>query len=241
MERHQDVLILGHRGVPCFAPENTIESFRRALEIGADGFEFDVRRSADGRLVVLHDPGVSGLAVSRFSYEQLRATRRGARLAVLEEVLREFGHAWLDMELKVPGIEGEVLELAGRYCRPSRYVITSFSRPVVARLRQLDRSAPVGWLLRRPVRSALWADLELSYLVPHHTALRPPLVEAARRQNLPLIAWTTNSPRVIRRALESGVAAIVSDFPDLARSFIEKCQPVNLTRCDSVREADAIE
>ena len=49
------MILLGHRGAPRAAAENTPESFRRALQMGAQGFEFDVRRSKDGRLVVIHD------------------------------------------------------------------------------------------------------------------------------------------------------------------------------------------
>ena len=216
------VIVLGHRGAPSFAAENTPESFRRALAVGADGFEFDVRLSADGKLVIVHDPRVGGRAISASSYERLRATRRGARMPLLEEVLEEFGHAWLDIELKVAGVEERVLELAARHCRPGRCVLTSFSRAVVARLRQLDSAAPLGWLLKRPVRAALWRDLRLNYLVPHHTALRRPLIEAARRDRLPLITWTVNSPRAIRRAADLGVEAIISDFPDLARAFLDR-------------------
>lgn len=215
------VLVLGHRGAPSFAPENSMESFARALAVGADGFEFDVRLSGDNKLVIVHGPRLSRRAVSASSYQQLRATRQGAGLCLLEDVLREFGHAWLDIELKAAGIEHRVLELAARHCRPGRYVLTSFSRSVVARVGQLDRKTPVGWLLKRPVRPALWKDLRLDYLAPHYTALRRSLVQAARRDAIPLITWTANSPRVIRRAVDLGAAVIISDFPDLARNFIE--------------------
>lgn len=209
-------LILGHRGAPALAPENTLESFRRALKLGADGFEFDVRRSADGRLVVVHDARVGARWVARSTYAELRATRRGAAMPVLEEVLREFGHAWLDIELKVPGIEAPVLDLAAKYCRRGHFVITSFSREVVAQVKALDPDAPVGWLLRRAVPPEAWQELALNYLVPHLRALQPPLVKAARQRGLGLITWTVNASRDLRRALELGVDAVISDFPDRA-------------------------
>lgn len=192
-----------------------MESFRRVLEAGADGFEFDVRRSGDGKLVVIHDPRCGTRFVSRTPYERLRETRRGANMPLFEDVLREFGGAWLDIELKVAGIEEQVMELAARYCRPGRYVLTCFSRGVVARLRELDAAAPVGWLLRHPVARERWADLRLTYLVPHFTALRRSLVEAAQRDGLPLITWTVNSPRVVARAVGLRVQVVISDFPDL--------------------------
>ncbi len=216
------VLVLGHRGAPALAPENTLESFRRALELGADGLELDVRRSGDGRLVVVHDPRVGARRVARWPYSRLRATRRGATLPLLEEVVREFGGAWLDMELKVPGVEAPVLELASRFCRPGRFVITSFSRAVVARLKQLDSSAPTGWLFDRPVPARLWEELALDYLAPHHRLFQRSLVEAARRRGLRLITWTANSPRVLQRVLELGVDIVISDLPDAALALARR-------------------
>ena len=216
------VLVLGHRGAPALAPENTLESFRRAMELGADGFEFDVRRSGDGRLVVVHNPRVGARSVARSSYARLLATRRGAAMPLLDQVLREFGGAWLDIELKVPGIEAPVLELAAKFCRPGRFVITSFSRGVLLRVKELDPSAPAGWLLRRSVRPQLWQHLHLDYLVPHYRALRGPLVEAARQRGLRLITWTANSPQVLRRVLELGVDIVISDLPDAALSLARR-------------------
>jgi len=215
-------LILGHRGAPALAPENTLESFRRALELGADGFEFDVRCSADGRLVVVHDARVGARGVARSTYAELRATRRGAAMPVLEEVLREFGHAWLDIELKVPGIEAPVLELAARYCRRGRFVITSFSSEVVAQVKALNPDAPVGWLLRRAMPPEDWQKRAFNYLVPHFRALQPPLVNAARQRGLGLITWTINTSRDLRRVLELGVDAVISDFPDRALSLARR-------------------
>lgn len=216
------VLVLGHRGAPALAPENTLESFRRALAVGADGFEFDVRRSADGRLVVVHDPRLGARSVARSTYQWLLHSRRGAAMPLLPDVLREFGSAWLDIELKAPGVEAPVLELATKFCRPGRFVITSFSRAVVARVKKLDPAAPAGWLLRRAVQPRLWEELAPDFLVPHYRALRSPLVEAARRRGLRLITWTVNRPRVLRRVLELGVDAVISDFPDLALSLARR-------------------
>src|SRR5580693_5961477 len=83
-------ILLGHRGSPKQAPENTIESFHKAMEAGAAGFEFDVRRSRDGALVVIHDP--------RRRHPRLSVARSSSAalgLPLLEDVLRTFRTAWL--------------------------------------------------------------------------------------------------------------------------------------------------
>src|ERR1700680_1237117 len=94
-------LLLGHRGARAqkSIPENTIEAFDFALACGCDGFEFDVRLSADGRAVVCHDATVRGLEVAQRSVKQLA-------LPDLCEVLQRYQtSAFLDIELKVAGME----------------------------------------------------------------------------------------------------------------------------------------
>lgn len=212
--------MLGHRGAPLLAPENTLESFRRAMQAGADGFEFDVRRSGDGRLVVVHDPRVSSRIVARCTYEQLRSTSRGAAMPLLDEVLAEFGGtAWLDIELKVDGIEEPVLELVARHCRPGNFVITSFSRATVTRIRELQPQVPVGWLFDSTVRPERWRSIDTDYLAPHCRVLTPPLARMARNHGRRLITWTVNTPAAVRKAREAGAEIIITDFPDLVVQF----------------------
>lgn len=87
-------LILGHRGAPFAAPENTLAAFRRALAAGADGIEADVQRSADGRLLLLHDDTVERTTdgagrVGELPWSALAALAagQGERIPTLEEVL----------------------------------------------------------------------------------------------------------------------------------------------------------
>src|ERR1700761_4396215 len=98
-------LLLGHRstrGVPSLR-ENTIASFDRALTDGCDGFEFDVRLTADGAAVVCHDPQSAGIDIAQAPAEQLPALPR------LEDVLARYHEgAFLDVELKVAGLEAMV-------------------------------------------------------------------------------------------------------------------------------------
>lgn len=202
-------ILLGHRGAPHAAPENTLWSFHQALRMGAGGFEFDVRVSGDGKLVVVHDPHSWGRRVS-----STPASLLGRPL--LEEVLREFHGAWLDIELKVPGIERPVLELAARYLKPEHYVVTSFHARSVRELKRLSPGAPVGLLFKRPLlRLPAWARKpELDFLAPHHTVLTRRLSRVARERGLRLIAWTVNTPAAMRRMREREVDVVITDYPD---------------------------
>ena len=123
-----DVLILGHRGAAQLT-ENTIPSFEKALELGADGFELDVRKTADGQLIVVHGSVVGGLAVQSSTYEQLRKLPRGFEVPLLKDVLEKFGQqAHLYIELKAPGFEQEAVDLIRESGNPTKTLVLAFSR-----------------------------------------------------------------------------------------------------------------
>ena len=76
--------VIGHRGNRAHAPENTLESFAQAVAAGADAIELDVRLSADGVAVVMHDPDVARTTdgsgeVAQMTFSELRALDAGAR------------------------------------------------------------------------------------------------------------------------------------------------------------------
>src|ERR1700687_5237634 len=104
-------LLLGHRGARALKsiPENTLASFDRALADGCDGFEFDVRLTEDEEAVVCHDEKVAGIKVSRATAKQV------SQLPRLRDVLQRYRDSFLDMELKVKGLERTTVDLFLRY------------------------------------------------------------------------------------------------------------------------------
>src|SRR5579864_1381512 len=118
-----NTLLLGHRGARAVKsiPENTIASFDRCLADGCDGFEFDVRLTADAQPVVCHDPKFEGAVIAKSPAKQL------ANLPKLEEVLRRYQEsAFLDIELKVPGLERITADLLKQYPAQHGVVVSSF-------------------------------------------------------------------------------------------------------------------
>ncbi|SRR5579871_4160330 len=215
--RASGYILLGHRGSPHQAPENTMASFHKAIEVGAAGFEFDVRRSRDGALVIIHDPRTRR---PRLNVRRTAAAKLG--LPLLEDVLREFRGAWLDIEIKVPGIEREVVELAKRHLDRSRYVITSFRAKSVREIKRLSPETPAGWLFKRPLlllprwitRAEKRGQRPIEYLCPHHTVLTRHLSRMAKKHNLGIITWTVNRPATLKRVRERGAQVVITNFPD---------------------------
>jgi glycerophosphoryl diester phosphodiesterase len=128
-------LLLGHRGARSskHIPENTLASFELCLQHGCDGFEFDVRRSADGKAVICHDATIAGMRIETTASENLP-------LPTLEDVLQQFaGRAFLDIELKVAGLEAQTLAELRKHPPKKGYVVSSFLPEVLATIQILIR------------------------------------------------------------------------------------------------------
>ncbi len=133
-------LLLGHRGARAFRqiPENTLASFELCLRHGCDGFEFDVRLSADGQAVICHDASVGGMKIEDAASENLP-------LPTLEDVLRQFApRAFLDIELKVAGLGLRTLAELRKHPPQKGYVVSSFLPDVLAAIHDLDPGDSAG-------------------------------------------------------------------------------------------------
>jgi glycerophosphoryl diester phosphodiesterase len=204
--------LLGHRGARATKaiPENTLRSFDLALSHGCDGFEFDVRRTADGRPLICHDPTIGKLKVCDESANQFPG------FAFLEDVLRYCAHrAFLDIELKVTDLETSVL--AGiRECWPPRgFVVSSFLPEVVMELKLRSGTVPVGIICDTKAQLARWHELPVEYLIAEQRLISQKLVEDVHTAGRQLFAWTVNNADSMLRLARWGVDAIISDQTEL--------------------------
>lgn len=205
-------MLLGHRGARRYAPENTIAAFELALDHGADGFEFDVRCTRDRKTILCHDPKLNRLSLRRYTLAQLQASCNTAQQIppCLEDVLDRYRQRFLNIEVKVRGIEPIVVR-ALRRARPRHYFISSFLPSVVRRLHALDSSLVLGALAQTRWQLRRWRTLPVSYVVPHYRLLTPGLVEKLHAADKKVITWTVNNARQMLRAGELGVDGIISD------------------------------
>jgi glycerophosphoryl diester phosphodiesterase len=203
----QRPLLLGHRGARAVRsiPENTIASFDRALADGCDGFEFDVRLTADEEAVVCHDPKVSGYDVARTPAKQL------SQLPRLRDVLHRYRDAFLDIELKVKGLERITLDLFLRH-KPSRgFVTSSFQPGVLKSVHALDATVPLGLICEFKNQLRLWNELPVQYVIPRLDLAEAELIRKIKGAGKKVIVWTVNDPADMKRCAEYGVDGIISD------------------------------
>ena len=220
-------LLLGHRGARLpQVPENTIAAFDLALAAGCDGFEFDLRCARDGHLIVFHDAHVCGLeiAVAGLGELQVRwqerewrrfARKEDLRIPVLEEVLEKYSQAFLDIELKVPGMEECVRAALKENAPASSYVVSSFLPEVLLKMAELDSDIPLGLISDRSEDLQQWRELPVTYVFPQQKLVNPALIAELHSAGKKVIVWTVNRESDMRRLAEWEVDGLVSDDPGL--------------------------
>ncbi len=203
------MLLLGHRGARNYAPENTIDAFELALQHGCDGFEFDVRLTLDQHPAICHDRHYHHLEVARNKFASLVAC---GVLPSLEYVLAQFhAHAFLYIELKVPGLEQITVEAIKSHPPQRGYVIASFLPEVVTVMHRLDSSIPLGIICGRSHDFAAWHKMPVQYVMPRYTLVTRKLIEDIHAAERSVLVWTVNRSGDIRRMADFGVDGVVSD------------------------------
>jgi glycerophosphoryl diester phosphodiesterase len=210
-------LLLGHRGARASAsvPENTPASFDLALQHGCHGFEFDVRLTVCGRFVLCHDPTVDGITISQATANQL------THLPLLEDVVQSYSQrAFLDIELKVAGMESKILGLLREYRMEERYVVSSFLSEVVMELKTRSSKIQAGIICDKPGQLACWRETNADYVIPHHSLVTLKLVKEVHRAGQKLLTWTVNDRKTMLRLADWEVDGIISDDTELlVRTF----------------------
>jgi glycerophosphoryl diester phosphodiesterase len=232
-------LVLAHRGARQVAPENTIDAFTTALELGADGVELDVHRTSEGGLVVHHDAEANEIGVlAEARLDEIRAVR--ADIPTLAEALDACLGSLVNIEIKnLPGdadfdpddtVADLVVDLLSARGRDDKVLISSFNLMTIDRVRALDESLPTAFLVMLGLEPI--AAVELCHEHGHGT-LHPfvgmlaggaagEVAARAHALGLHTNAWTVNDPEEMRRLADAGVDGIVTDVPDVALAAFEE-------------------
>jgi glycerophosphoryl diester phosphodiesterase len=240
-------LIIAHRGASTIAKENTIESFKRAADLGADMIEFDVRRTKDQALIVHHDELMQGKAVKELAYDEISkiAAGQGFSIPTFEEVLKHTsGKIKLDVEIKEEGYEKEVVDLLSKYSKKEEFVITSFYDSCIKRIKDDHPNIKAGLILgiskpEHPIRTRIseffpakrCRESKADFLVSHWRLLRIGFLDRAERENRPVFVWTVNDQRKIWEMLhDERIDGIITDRLDLALLLRKKMDASTLDR-----------
>lgn len=215
-------LKVGHRGARAYEIENTLESFKRAIESGVNAIEFDARKSKDGKLIVIHDDNLKrvfgkDIPVNQATLKELRQLTED-KIPTIEEALK-----FIDkkvekvlVELKEIGYEKKVLEVIRKEKLKDRVIIVSFHEEALANVRKLDKEIETGLIYtkhKKPIDAAL--KLNVQYLIPLYRFVHTKNIEDAHKNNLKVIVWTINTKQEAKEYIAKGVDGIASDKPDI--------------------------
>jgi glycerophosphoryl diester phosphodiesterase len=206
-------ILLGHRGARASRkiPENTLASFELCLQHGCDGFEFDVRLSGDGEAVICHDASVGGMKIAKTAAKSLTSL-----LPTLEDILRQFSQrAFLDIELKVAGLESQTLAELRKHPPQKGYVVSSFLPEVLAATYDLDPAIPLGFLCETAAQLRGWREATAQWVIPRFDLGDRELVELVHTAGKRIMVWTVNRAEGMREFAAWGVDAIISDETEL--------------------------
>lgn len=234
-------IVFAHRGASAHAPENTLAAFNLALEQGADGIELDVKLSADGHVVVIHDPTVDRTTgangrVKDLKLDELRAMGAGSffadtfkdeKIPTLEEVFESVGKkTFINVELtnyttRNDQLVESVCMLVKRFGLQKQVLFSSFLGSNLSKSRSYLPNVPTGLLALEGIPGA-W-HRSFGFAFGKYDALHPNLRDASQEQiyfvhrlNRRVHVWTVNEEDDMRRLFKWGVDAIFTDDPQLA-------------------------
>lgn len=219
-------LKVGHRGARAYETENTIDSFRKAIELGANAIELDVRMTKDKILVLCHDDNLKrvfgvDIRIGEATLKELKTLTEG-KITTLDEAL-----GFIDkkvekilIELKEPGCEKKVINEIIKQKLLERAVIISFHEETLLKVRELNRDIETGLIYARhknPIATAL--SLKAQYLIPLYRFIHTKNVEDAHKKNLKVIVWTINTKEEAEKYVSKGVDGIATDRPEILKDF----------------------
>ncbi len=229
-------LLLGHRGCRLRGfHENFHSAFEHALASGCDGFEFDVRVTADQRPVCVHDDSIGNVDVIACSYEQLskeyirkfKKAESVEGIPCLPDVLEAYQRkAFLNIELKITGLEQFTLQLLRKFPPRRGYCVSSFLPEVICEIAErapaeLGTDVQLGFVFDVVSGLKSWPSMPGPWVVPRHNLVTQELVQAVHATGRKILTWTVNRPADMERFAEWGVDGLISDDPALL------CQTIN--------------
>jgi glycerophosphoryl diester phosphodiesterase len=217
-------LRIGHRGAAGHVLENTLGSIEKAIELGVDYVEIDLRLTRDGHVVVLHDATVDRTTnghgrIKDLTLAQVKRikTKDGQHVPTLEEVLKlTDGRVGLMLELKIRGLAKPVTEMVERSSFSSPVIYASFQHKELSHVREWAPSATIMPLISRGrIAPRIPATLDAHHVGIRFDRVTKPVVASLHAASLKIFVFTVNNSNDITRLKTIPVDGIISDYPEL--------------------------
>ena len=227
------LIFVGHRGTKAYEPENTLRSFRRAFELGANAVECDIRKTKDNQIVVIHDRTLRRTTNGRgWVHKKLLAQIRtldagqGEKVPTLEELVHSIDPRYkIFVEFKVKrGLEEGATKIFGHR---RNLIAISFYPKVLERIKTLSPQVKTGLLYKKKVRNTknfllLCKRLEVKWIFLKHNRVKPAFIIEAHKHGFKVLAWVINRTKKLQKFINMGLDGVASDKPDLFQEIRTK-------------------
>lgn len=233
-----NTLVLAHRGASKIAPENTAAAFQKALQMGADGVEFDVHLTKDKKLVVIHDERVDRTTdgsgyIKDLTLRELKKLDAGSyfsqrfsgeRILTLEEALESVRSSKLinieikNIIIKYKHIEKEVISIIKKMKLESKVICSSFNHYSIAMIKQLSPEIKTGLLyVSRLYKPWIYAKrMGVEAIHPQYYSLSSDIIIHCHKDNIKVHVWTVDDKNTLKQMIYKGVDAVITSYPDIA-------------------------
>ncbi len=238
--KKENILVVAHRGASGYAPENTLSAMKKAIEMKAEMSELDVQETADGEIILLHDnttkrTGKKDLNIWKLNYDDLKDIEvgewfseeyKGEPIPTLKEVIDLVkGKMKLNIELKANKHEKMLAERSLKVVTDNEFldqvVFTSFKFDEIRKIRALNKEAKVGYIFGKLPENVDVFTEDVDLLSAHYKTVDAEFVKKAKSNGKEVHVWTVNEPEDMKRMIELGVEAIITNYPDVLRKVLD--------------------
>ena len=236
-----EVIIIGHRGASNIAPENTLKSFQKAIELGADYIEFDLHKSKDGAIVIMHDSntftttGHKG-SIKRMTLKELKKLNcgEGEQIPTLRETIEltkcKIG---LQIEIKAKGMAEQLVSILREEDMIDSTIVSSFQHAELLKIKKIESTLKIATL--EPIItdwSKDWSYLggiinnairHNSYAIhPMYHLVNKKFIDFAHQNDLKINIWTVNSKAAMKKFIKMGIDGLITDDILKAKEVLEQ-------------------
>lgn len=221
-----------HRGASAYAPENTIASFKKAIQLGANGIELDLQQTKDGKIVIFHDEVIDEKSngtgkIRDYTYQELykldfgswfNENFKGEHIVLFENFAKEF--LGLDLtfaiDIKMPGIEKEVLNIINKYKTHNNIYITSFEYEILENVRNMDKNIKISWLIEKIDQDSVNKILRIygNQICPQASLVTTKDIELAKSKKIGVRLWGIYDENIMKRVLNYDIEGMTVNYPD---------------------------
>lgn len=232
MTQNKKILLVAHRGASKIAPENTLKSFQKGIELQADYVEFDTHLSKDGEIVIMHDEtttrttGVKGV-IAEMTLEELKQLDcgEGEKIPTLSELIKiAKGKIGLQLEIKSKGQTTKIVELLRKSDLIDSTIISSFDHGELLEVQKIEPKIKLASLaLGAKKKSLINEAVEHKFhaIHPFYKFVNEKFIEMAHQNNIKINTWTVDSKNKMKSLIEMGIDGIITNDVAAAKEIIE--------------------